>query len=60
TVGFRLTPSRVVGKRKLSQNRPAEVVDTIIEGLADGPDANPALAAEMQRAADARRRAGRA
>ena len=57
TVGFRLTPSRVVGKRKLSQNRPAEVVDTIIEGLADGPDANPALAAEMRRAADARRRA---
>ncbi|MCT2085095.1 FMN-binding negative transcriptional regulator [Microbacterium enclense] len=57
TVGFRLTPTRVVGKRKLSQNRPAEVVDAIIAGLGDGPDANPALAAEMQRAADARRRA---
>ena len=57
TVGFRLTPTRVVGKRKLSQNRPAEVVDTIIAGLSDGPSANPALAAEMQRAADARRRA---
>lgn len=55
TVGFRLTPTRVVGKRKLSQNRPAEVVDTIIEGLGNGPYANPALAAEMQRAADARR-----
>ncbi|MBQ9917457.1 MAG: FMN-binding negative transcriptional regulator [Microbacterium sp.] len=60
TVGFRLTPTRVVGKRKLSQNRPAEVVDTIIAGLGDGPYANPSLAAEMQRAADARRPAGRA
>ncbi len=57
TVGFRLTPTRVVGKRKLSQNRPAEVVDTIIEGLGNGPYANPTLAAEMQRVADARRRA---
>jgi transcriptional regulator len=57
TVGFRLTPTRVVGKRKLSQNRPADVVDTIIDGLSDGPYANPALAAEMRRAADARPRA---
>jgi transcriptional regulator len=57
TVGFRLTPTRVVAKRKLSQNRPADVVDTIIEGLGDGPDASPALAAEMRRAADARPRA---
>ena len=57
TVGFRLTPSRVMAKRKLSQNRPAEVVDTIIEGLGAGPYANPALAAEMRRAADARPRA---
>lgn len=57
TVGFRLTPSRVVAKRKLSQNRPAEVVDTIIEGLGAGPYANPALAADMRRAADARPRA---
>jgi transcriptional regulator len=57
TVGFRLTPTRVVAKRKLSQNRPAEVVDTIIEGLGEGPFSNPALAAEMRRAADARPRA---
>ncbi len=57
TVGFRLTPTRVVAKRKLSQNRPAEVVDAIIEGLGGGPFANPALAAEMRRAADARPRA---
>jgi transcriptional regulator len=57
TVGFRLTPSRVVAKRKLSQNRSPEVVETIIAELAgDGPFANPALAAEMRRAEDARRR----
>ena len=57
TVGFRLTPTRVVAKRKLSQNRSAEVVDTIIDGLSDRPYANPSLAAEMRRAADARPRA---
>lgn len=51
TVGFRLTPTRVTAKRKLSQNRSPEVVDTIIAGL-EGQ--NPGLAAEMQRAADAR------
>lgn len=55
TVGFRLIPSRVVGKRKLSQNRPAETVDHIVDMLrAQGPHANPALAAEMARARAAR------
>ncbi len=50
TVGFRLTPTRVVAKSKLSQNRPAHIVDTIIENLeGDGPYAQPALAAEMRR-----------
>jgi transcriptional regulator len=54
TVGFRLTPTRVVAKRKLSQNRPGEVVETIIAELsADGAHPNPALAAEMRRARDA-------
>lgn len=58
TVGFRLTPTRVVAKRKLSQNKPAEVVERIIgEYLSDAPWANPALASEMQRAHDARRAA---
>ncbi|MFG6278199.1 FMN-binding negative transcriptional regulator [Microbacterium sp. 5K110] len=57
TVGFRLTPTRVTAKRKLSQNRSAEVVDTIIDGLGGAPYANPELAAEMRRAADARPRA---
>jgi transcriptional regulator len=55
TIGFRLTPTRVVAKRKLSQNRSAEVVETIIAELdGDGAYANPALAAEMRRAQDAR------
>ena len=56
TVGFRLTPSRVVAKRKLSQNRPSEVVETIIAELdGAGAHANPELAAEMRRAHSARR-----
>ncbi|SFS06034.1 negative transcriptional regulator, PaiB family [Microbacterium sp. cf046] len=54
TVGFRLTPSRVVAKRKLSQNKSAEVVETVIAELsADGPYSNAALAREMRRAHDA-------
>ncbi|WP_159499992.1 FMN-binding negative transcriptional regulator [Microbacterium sp. 18062] len=55
TVGFRLTPTRVVAKRKLSQNRPAETVDHIVDMLrAEGPHANPVLADEMARARAAR------
>lgn len=51
TVGFRLTPTKVVAKRKLSQNRPAETVERIIDQLENGPEyTNPALAAEMRRA----------
>lgn len=61
TVGFRLTPTKVVAKRKLSQNKPDEVVDTIIAELAAGasPYADPRLPGEMRRAHDALR-AGRA
>ncbi|GAA3626490.1 FMN-binding negative transcriptional regulator [Microbacterium awajiense] len=55
TVGFRLTPTRVVAKRKLSQNKSADVVERIIGELSGGgPYAQPELAAEMQRALDAR------
>lgn len=55
TVGFRLTPTRVVGKRKLSQNKPAETIETVIAALdAEGPYRNPALAGEMRRAQHAR------
>lgn len=58
TVGFRLTPTRVVAKRKLSQNKPADVVDTIIAELSgDGSYANPVLADEMRRAHAAMRAA---
>lgn len=50
TVGFRLTPTKIVAKNKLSQNRPAETVDMIIRELGgDGPYASEALAAEMRR-----------
>jgi transcriptional regulator len=55
TVGFRLTPTRVVAKRKLSQNKPEDTVETIIGQLTgEGPYANAALAAEMRLAHDAR------
>jgi len=55
TVGFRLTPTSVSAKRKLSQNRPVELVDRIIRELdAEGPHHNPLLAAEMRRANEAR------
>ncbi len=51
TTGFRLTPTKVVGKRKLSQNKPDEVVETVIVELEAGgsPYADPRLPAEMRR-----------
>ncbi|WAC68706.1 FMN-binding negative transcriptional regulator [Microbacterium sp. SL75] len=52
TVGFRLTPTHVTAKRKLSQNRTVEVVETIIDGLT--AEGRHELADEMRRAADAR------
>src|SRR5690349_1658824 len=59
TIGFRLTPTRVVAKRKLSQNRPDDVVETIIAELGAGgsPYADPELAREMRRDLDARKAA---
>ncbi|MEZ5188710.1 MAG: amidohydrolase family protein [Microbacterium sp.] len=59
TVGFRLTPTEVVAKRKLSQNKPDEVVDTIIAELESGTGAyvDPRLPAEMRRAHEALRAA---
>lgn len=55
TVGFRLTPTRVVAKRKLSQNKDAATVENVIAELqGDGVYAHAALAAEMRRAQDAR------
>lgn len=50
TVGLRIPITRFVAKNKMSQNRPAETVDRIIDELeGGGPYANPALAAEMRR-----------
>ncbi len=50
TVGLRIPITRFVAKNKMSQNRPDETVDRIIDELdGDGPYANPALAAEMRR-----------
>ncbi|HEY0260694.1 MAG TPA: FMN-binding negative transcriptional regulator [Lacisediminihabitans sp.] len=50
TVGVRLTPTRIVAKNKMSQNRAPEIVGTIIAELeGDGPYADARLAAEMRR-----------
>jgi transcriptional regulator len=48
--GFRLRPTRVTGKRKLSQDKPDDVVQRVIHGLDDeGRHGNVRLAREMQR-----------
>lgn len=50
TVGLRIRVTRMDARLKLSQNKPAEVRDTIITALAaDGPYAQPGLADEMRR-----------
>jgi transcriptional regulator len=49
TVGLRLTPTRIVAKNKMSQNKP-QFVNTIVTALeGDGPYADARLAAEMRR-----------
>ncbi|WP_106814075.1 FMN-binding negative transcriptional regulator [Microbacterium timonense] len=59
TVGFRLTPTRVVGKRKLSQNKTDDVVENVIVELEAGssPYADSRLAGEMRRDLETRRTA---
>jgi transcriptional regulator len=50
TVGLRIPITRFVAKNKMSQNKPAETVDRIIDELeGDGPYASAELAAEMRR-----------
>jgi transcriptional regulator len=50
TVGLRLVPTRVVAKRKMSQNKPPEIVANVLRELrGDGPYASPGLAHEMRR-----------
>jgi transcriptional regulator len=51
TVGFRLTPTRITAKRKMSQNKSAEDFATVLAHLeGDGPYADSSLAREMRRA----------
>ena len=51
TVGLRLVVTRFDARAKLSQNKPAEVVDRIIDELQAGEQySNPDLAREMRRA----------
>ena len=55
TVGLRLVPTRIVAKRKMSQNKAPEVVENVIGELeGSGPYANGELAHEMRRARAAR------
>ncbi|QTE31652.1 FMN-binding negative transcriptional regulator [Pengzhenrongella sicca] len=50
TVGLRLRVTRFDARLKLSQNKPPEVVDRIVDELTHGEHyANPALAREMRR-----------
>ncbi|OZM76478.1 FMN-binding negative transcriptional regulator [Pseudonocardia sp. MH-G8] len=52
TAGFRLPVTRIEAKDKMSQDKPAEVVDRVLAALdAPGPYRNPALAQRMRRAA---------
>lgn len=49
TVGFRMRVTRFVGKEKMSQDKPDEVVERILAALeAPGPYANTALARRMR------------
>ncbi|MGZ0710708.1 FMN-binding negative transcriptional regulator (plasmid) [Coraliomargarita sp. W4R53] len=59
TVGFRRTPTKVVGKQKLSQYRPRDVVEEIIAEPQNDAGAypDPRLADEMQRDPDKRKAA---
>ena len=54
TVGLRLVPTRIVAKRKMSQNKSPEIVETVLGELeGNGPYANESLAREMRRVHDA-------
>jgi len=53
TIGLRLVPTRIVAKRKMSQNKSSEIVETVLGELeGDGPYASPELAREMRLAHD--------
>ncbi len=58
TVGLRIPISRIDARLKLSQNKPPEVVDRIIDALeGGGPYSDPTLAREMRRVHDGHRAA---
>ena len=47
--GLRLTPARIVAKRKMSQKKPPEIVAAVVDELeGDGPYASESLAREMR------------
>ena len=49
TMGLRLVPTRVVAKRKMSQNKSPEIVETVLGELeGNGPYENESLAREMR------------
>ncbi|HEY0189052.1 MAG TPA: FMN-binding negative transcriptional regulator [Cellulomonas sp.] len=53
TVGFRVRVTRFVGKEKMSQDKPPEVLDRVLAALeAPGPYRNPALARRMRTVRD--------
>ena len=49
TVGFRLTPTKVVAKRKLSQNRAEPDREGVMAGLAESEEAGDRAVAEVMR-----------
>ncbi len=53
TTGFRLVPDRIVGKSKMSQDKPPEIVDRVIAALqTDQVHGNQPLARQMRTARD--------
>ena len=49
-IGFRLRPTRIASKGKLSQDKPTEVIERVIDALQHDPvHGNAALAATMRR-----------
>lgn len=49
TIGLRLTPTKIIGKRKMSQDKPPEIIRWVIDELeGDGAYSNPTLAREMR------------
>ena len=55
TLGLRLIPTKIVAKRKMSQNKPPEIVQAVLDELeGDGFFSNAPLAREMRLAHDQR------